>query len=219
MAKKKGMTAARWDSCRNSEPMLRSLPGRADERKLRLFGCACCRHVWEKLTDEHSRRAVEVAERFADGEVDAERLAAAAQNAFEARVGGAGPAWAPWYVALTDYSKHPGYASNVIGNVLYGLRSRARAKEAAAQCDLLRCIFGNPFRPADLAPDLHAWLGGLLVSAALRMYEARDFADLPVLADMLEDAGCTDARVLAHCRGPGPHARGCFVLDLLLNNK
>ena len=48
------------------------------------------------------------------------------------------------------------------------------------------------------------------------MYESRDFAAMPVLADALEEAGCDHADVLAHCRGPGPHVRGCWVVDLVL---
>ena len=47
------------------------------------------------------------------------------------------------------------------------------------------------------------------------MYEDRDFAGMPILADALEDAGCTDADILGHCRCPGPHVRGCLVVDLL----
>jgi hypothetical protein len=41
------------------------------------------------------------------------------------------------------------------------------------------------------------------------------FDRLPVLGDLLEEAGCGDAALLAHCRGPGPHAHGCFVVDAL----
>jgi hypothetical protein len=84
-----------------------------------------------------------------------------------------------------------------------------------AQCDLVRCIFGNPFRPSRLDP---AWLGAnggaVRDLASVIRAEAR-FADLPILADALEDAGCTDGQVLDHCREPGPHGRGCWVLDLL----
>ena len=48
------------------------------------------------------------------------------------------------------------------------------------------------------------------------MYESRNFARMPTLADALEEAGCTNADILAHCRQPGEHVRGCWVLDLLL---
>jgi hypothetical protein len=48
------------------------------------------------------------------------------------------------------------------------------------------------------------------------MYESRDISSMPILADALEEAGCNNAEVLAHCRSDGLHARGCWVLDLLL---
>lgn len=80
-------------------------------------------------------------------------------------------------------------------------------------CRLGRCIFGNPFRPVALDPG---WRTEAVVGLATGIYADRAFARLPVLADALEDAGCANADVLGHCRGPGPHARGCWVVDLLL---
>jgi hypothetical protein len=79
--------------------------------------------------------------------------------------------------------------------------------------DLLRCIFGSPFRPVAFDP---AWRTEAVVALARGIDERRDFAALPVLADALEDAGCADAELLAHCRGPGPHARGCHAVDHVL---
>ncbi|HYH67576.1 MAG TPA: hypothetical protein VD866_22960 [Urbifossiella sp.] len=58
-----------------------------------------------------------------------------------------------------------------------------------------------------------------MVGLARGMYESRDFGPMPVLADALEDAGCADADVLAHCRGDGPHVRGCWVVDLVLGQE
>jgi hypothetical protein len=81
---------------------------------------------------------------------------------------------------------------------------------------VLRCIFGNPFRPVILDPDILTWHGGLPVSMAQKMYDSRDFSDMPVLADALEEAGCRDADILGHCRSGGEHFRGCWVIDLLL---
>ena len=63
------------------------------------------------------------------------------------------------------------------------------------------------------------WHDGLLVSLARQMYNSRDFTDMPILADTLEKAGCQDADILNHCRGPGLHVRGCWVVDLLLGRK
>jgi hypothetical protein len=51
------------------------------------------------------------------------------------------------------------------------------------------------------------------------MYESRDFGQAPLLADMLEDAGVSDAQLLGHLRGPGPHARGCFAVDSVLERE
>jgi hypothetical protein len=84
------------------------------------------------------------------------------------------------------------------------------------QCSILRDIFGNPFRPVAVAPAWLTWNNATVPAIARHVYEDRAFHDLPILADALEDAGCTDADLLAHCRGPGPHVRGCWAVDLLL---
>jgi hypothetical protein len=92
-----------------------------------------------------------------------------------------------------------------------------------AQARLLRCLFGNPFRPVSFDPVWLAWHDGAVVKLAQSVYEDRelpsghlDAARLAVLADMLEEAGCSDADLLGHLRGPGPHVRGCFAVDALL---
>jgi hypothetical protein len=54
------------------------------------------------------------------------------------------------------------------------------------------------------------------VALATQIYEGWDFSAMPILADALQDAGCDDANILDHCRGPGPHVRGCWVIDLVL---
>ena len=81
------------------------------------------------------------------------------------------------------------------------------------QLPLVYDIFGNPFRPVVFDPD---WLTSDVTAMARGMYEMRDFAAMPILADALQDAGCENADVLDHCRGPGPHVRGCWVVDLVL---
>ena len=78
---------------------------------------------------------------------------------------------------------------------------------------LLRDIVGNPFRPFSVDP---AWLTSTVVTLATGIYEQRAFDRMPILADALQDAGCEDADILNHCRGGGPHVRGCWVVDLLL---
>jgi hypothetical protein len=89
----------------------------------------------------------------------------------------------------------------------------------ALLCDLLRCVFGNPFRPAPMIPAWRRANDGAAVRIAQDIYEERAFDRLPLLADALEDAGCDAPTVLGHCRGGGPHARGCWVVDGLLAGK
>jgi len=87
---------------------------------------------------------------------------------------------------------------------------------AAKAPPILRCIFGNPFRP--VAFDTR-WRTKTVVALANDIYEGRAFDRLPILADALEATGCDNPDVLNHCRGPGPHARGCWVVDLVLGKE
>jgi hypothetical protein len=92
-------------------------------------------------------------------------------------------------------------------------------EELAAQCALLRDIAGNPYRRVELDP---AWLQrneGTVRKVAQAIYEDAVFSELPVLADALEEAGCSDATLLEHCRSAGPHERGCWAVDLLLGKR
>jgi hypothetical protein len=93
----------------------------------------------------------------------------------------------------------------------------ARADERKVQAVLLRDIFGpRPFRPVTLDPTWLAWNGGTIPKLAQAIYEGRAFDRLPILADALAEAGCTDKDILAHSRAPGPHTRGCWPLDAVL---
>jgi hypothetical protein len=98
-------------------------------------------------------------------------------------------------------------------------RGRVPLAEAPGQCSLLRDVAGNPFRPVRVERAWLAWNGGLPAAMAAAIYDECRFADLPVLADALEEAGCDDAELLSHLRSPGPHARGCWALDLLLGKE
>jgi hypothetical protein len=96
--------------------------------------------------------------------------------------------------------------------------------EMCYQSGLLRCIFANPFRPApSIEPNWLAWNDRIIPRMASTIYEERslpsghlDPARLAVLADALEEVGCSDAELLGHLRGPGPHVRGCFAVDAVL---
>jgi hypothetical protein len=95
-----------------------------------------------------------------------------------------------------------------------------RAKLAArkAQAGLLRDVFGNPFRPVVVAPSWSSWNNGTAVAIARAVRDEGRWAELPILADALEEAGCTSAPLLTHLRNKGPHARGCWALEALLSD-
>jgi hypothetical protein len=88
--------------------------------------------------------------------------------------------------------------------------------EFARKTKLLRDIFGNPFHPVAFRPE---WRTDTVVLLARQMYESRDFAAMPIMADALQEGGCEDEQVLKHCRGTGPHVRGCWVVDLVLGKE
>jgi hypothetical protein len=97
--------------------------------------------------------------------------------------------------------------------VVRSYRHGADARPGAMACSLLRDIFGNPFCPGAFSV---AWRAETAVSLARQIYDSYNFSGLPILADALQSAGCDSADILDHCRGPGPHVRGCWVVDLLL---
>jgi hypothetical protein len=225
------MTESEWLACTDPREMLEALrpSGRATERKLRLFACACCRHIWHLLPDERSRRAVEVAEQYADGRANRDDLRDALQASQEAYGGmphsrlktAAGAA------ILTARSatggNAAGYAATATAYEGDGVVISRRGPEAAVQASMLRDIFGPVlFRPLPpISPAVLAWNGGTVARLAAAVYEERDFSQgrLGVLADAAEEAGVTDADLLAHLRGPGPHVRGCWAVDLILGKQ
>jgi hypothetical protein len=146
---------------------------------------------------------VEVAERFADG---------AASDAELASVRDKSSMSSSWFLSVTEPMYFPLMWNNVAEVAL-----RAGAKwhrELEAICNLIRDIFGNPFRPAALN---ESWLTSDVVALAKGIYEERAFDRMPILADALQDAGCAVDEVLNHCRDAKQfHVRGCWVVDLLL---
>jgi hypothetical protein len=175
------------------------------------------------------RRAVEVAERFADGQADErERGDAhdAARNLMEA--------WSSYDLGLGVMSAFAAFAAHAdAGESFLGAArvesscrlpertpepiEAARRARSCKQCDVLRDIVGDPFRPsACIDARWLAWNDGAISKLAQVIYEDRAFDRLPLLADALEDAGCSDADLLGHLREPGLHVRGCWATDLLL---
>ncbi len=214
------MTEDRWQSCADPQAMLRHLLRcRASPRKLRLLSCACVRGAWRFLADESIRKVVEVSEQYAHGSRNARDVGAACMAAGRTAVKEKGDQALAARLALAT-------AETVPQGVLETFRSVRRRESGIdlafwddqwrSYVGLLRDIFGDPFRRPAVDP---AWLTGknrVAARIALTIYRERRFAEVPVLADALEEAGCSDADILSHCRGPGPHVLGCWVLDLLL---
>jgi hypothetical protein len=121
----------------------------------------------------------------------------------------------PYGLHFGEYWPPVGPEPSVVA-VAEAAMSEARRQEAVAQAALLRDVIGNPFRPPAIDP---AWLTSDVVALAGSIFDERDFAAMPILADALRDAGCEDEDLLAHCRCEGPHIRGCWVLDLVLGRK
>ena len=212
------MNEAQWLASPDSLGMLRYLGKKASGRKLRLFAVACVRRIEGLLSDERSRRAAALAERYADRQVKRQELRAAAQearaaaNALYAATGDNHAALAATEAAAYTAPRAAYAAANFAESAL----GEWRSQERAAQAGLLRCVFGNPFRRPAVRRTWLAWEGGTVGKLAQAVYDERAFERLPLLADALEDAGCADPELLGHLRGPGPHVRGCWAVDLLL---
>src|SRR5262249_37405445 len=93
--------------------------------------------------------------------------------------------------------------------------ARRDLSEGDAQRELLRDVFGNPFRGVAIDPAWLRWQGGLVARLARDVYASRRLDEMPVLGDALEDGGCGDQHILSHCRAASLHARGCWLLDAL----
>lgn len=225
-----GVTEAAWLSRDDPTLMLDFLTGKVSERKLRLAALAICRRCWRLLPDDRSRRAVETLERFVEGLASDQQLLAAGNKANWAchALREEGPADVTAAAGAVYQASCFGIAVDTVMGVASqaaealmkaapkGKRRGARKEELAAQAALFRCIFGNPFHPVALDPSVLNWSCEALPKMAKKIYEERAFELLPIVADALQEAGCKDPQILEHCRGPGPHVRGCFVVDLLL---
>jgi hypothetical protein len=213
LGKEEGMTEAEWLACIDIQLMWWFLWPRPSKRKERLFAVACCRRIWHLLTHRQSRQAVRVAERFADGQATHSEWMAAYHAAY------------PIGFSIWTYEAHDSAAAAAATAgcdygpstpAEYAAEACGRTDEPAVQASLLRDMVGNPSRPVRTNPS---WLTPKVVKLAQAIYDKRAFKQMPKLARALEDAGCSNQDVLDHCRGPGPHARGCWVVDLILGKE
>jgi hypothetical protein len=238
------MTEQEWLACTDPEQMLDFLRGKASKRQECLFGVACClrvAHLFEgrlfwaladgepylprpgvfiEMTERRaeqpaSLRLGEYGEGCPYGYADEGHATFAADAALYSANAERASTYAASAAAVTSAGLEEDYGLVGVARTLPGY-----AVERAAQADLLRCILGNPFRPVTVSP---AWRTPQVIALAQAAYDQRelpagtlDVARLAVLADALEEAGCDQADLLAHLRGPGPHVRGCWAVDLLL---
>jgi hypothetical protein len=211
---------------------------RTSDRKLRLFACSCCRRVWHLLEDERSHRAVEAGEQLADELINLEDVgviivqAERALNRLRRRFGAASPQAGAARAAQALGREARRAAEHAANHARWAedwetiYESKPLDDVQSRQCTLLRDIVGNPFSPVAVDPAWLLWNNQVIPKLAQTAYEERPTADglldsvrLAVLADALEEAGCTGGDILGHLRGLGPHVRGCFVIDLLMGKE
>jgi hypothetical protein len=202
------MTEAEWLACTDPTPMLEYLRGKARYRKLRLFVVGCCYREYGQST---VRPDFEVVEKLADGqttldEVRKHWLPPGSVNEF------AWPErpfeWATYFVSSCPMSEE-----------VEEKNPDGRYPVAMKVPPIISDVFGNPFRPVTIDPTMLTWNGGTVPKLAQVIYDERRFSDLPILADALEEVGCSEPAILTHCRSGGEHVRGCWVVDLLLGRE
>jgi hypothetical protein len=217
--------------------------GRSNKRLLYLFVVAVLRRVEHLAKQPAWRKLLQVTEAYAEGKARLSRLHDAHDEAecIPTRGLTAAEAAAVFSVGfLTDEYKvirgldHVSDAAGYLAAIEAGVLAKdvtftkgrrvwkkpaflaGKKQEERAICAVLRDVVGNPFRPPVIDPACLAWNGRTIPKTAQAIYDDQRFDDLPVLADALEEADCYDEDILGHCRGPGPHVRGCWVVDLML---
>jgi hypothetical protein len=208
------MTEAEWLACGDWTAMLRALPGIDGSRKLRLWCVAWARLILVGAESRHPlsgagpeaiaayTREVDASEAFADGQLTRRELHTA-----KASSGG------PHNVFHFSSGLSRLTPDRIIASLWLWVREFSVPTDG--QLSALLCdIFGNPFRSA--AFDA-AWRTSDVMMLATGIYEDRAFDRMPILADALQDAGCTSEDILDHCRDAhAAHVRGCWVVDLVL---
>jgi hypothetical protein len=222
------MTEEQWLSCVSPEAMLQHLTDKASPRKLRLYAIGCCRRIWSQLRDDRCRHAIEIAQRYADGRANLTELNAAERTvAAMARVTGdiasplayaefaiGGAAWAATRTSAWLAAWDAGWDARMVARDY--IPGTNWERERVCQAELLHDLIGNPFRPVVIDPAWLAFHDGVVPKLARVIYDEDRFGDLPILADALEEAGCSLPQILEHCRGRLPHFRGCWVVDAVL---
>ena len=223
------MTEAEWLACGDPIPLMDLLSDRApSERKLRLFACACCRRFEQRMTDlDHAM--VAAIGHYAEGLITHEQIY---DHAGVPKGTGTHPYYFGYTYGLGSDVDVARIIREAAGTPAWASATRARASTVDAvrtaggaagrvaewnrQCVAIRCIFGNSFR---YVPFSREWFTDTVLAIANGMYASGDFSPMPILADALQDAGCENRETLDHCRNPGEHFRGCWVVDGLLGKE
>lgn len=232
------MNEREWLECTDTKRLLSFVAGLVTERKLRLYACACARRVRHLLADPCLDQIVNLSERYSDGQVTRVELLpatdAAAERWFMFRAAAAEAAWATsWARSFTraaDAAARAAGAAEAAASVAVEPGGpvpwlRARTAETSAdqaerqrQCDLLRDIVGNPFRPIRLDRAWRQGRGQAAVQLAEAIYRERRFAEVPRLAGALRAAGDAAPALLEHCQAEdAEHTLGCWLVDVLLD--
>lgn len=214
------MTETDWLLATDPAHLLDMISEPPTDRKTRLWLCACSERALVGSSVEELHAAIPVVELFTDNAATSEELLEARRTielwmiemckSLNLRADALGMALQEEMVGLEQAGMQ---AKRILEGWQMNVPELDLLNESRAQCDLLREIFGNPVLPVAVDPD---WLTQTVVSVARQMYESRDFSTMPILADALQDAGCENVAVLAHCRQPGVHVRGCWVIDMIL---
>jgi len=175
-------------------------------RKCRLFSVACCRLAIKDIRNPDCHALIDLVERRADDDSLAADVAKLRRKvhrwAGSARISLAQARG--WYALYAAWNAADPQSRAPVHGFLHSHRFR----------DLLAEVYGP--RNGGATFDA-AWRTSTAVSLASQMYESRDFGAMPILADALQDAGCTSDAILNHCRDPlATHVRGCWVVDLVL---
>jgi hypothetical protein len=200
------MTEAEWLACDDPRTMLRIALTTATDRKLRLFACASLEAA--AGLGEVARQVIELGERLAEARASERQMELAPLRAL--------PDLKTAFTTIALWQPIRAVIAATLADQLSALSAESPARDSA----VIRCVFGNPFRPAAApASMLPRWRTADVLGLAAAIYDDRAFERLPLLADALMDAGCADEPILAHCRSPGPHVRGCWVVDLALGKE
>lgn len=220
------MTDEEWLESADPGAMLQAVRRLWNPRRCGLLGVACCRRAWGVI-ESSNQRVVEALEQKLEGQIDDAAWAAVMSGLvteddvmyrggtyLERVAAGAveSVARGDCVSTLSDLSGAVAYARLQTDEEDAVWREIERA-EAAAQAGLVRDVFGLPQRPLPFHP---AWRSAEVMAIARAIYADQDFARMPSLADALARTGCANPHVLGHCRGDGPHVRGCWAVDLLL---